>query len=200
MQISATRHSSGVSTGRTTGFGYSFTSINMDRDASCTRCFGRRRRTRSGQRGLEDGHLGGGKARRRQFRAGLDQPSPPQRIWPRARRQARAARDGTPPRRLRSPLRLLMVRRRPSQCQRSKALRRVSPRRPRCVAFSMPDEPKTPSLAAPQPARATVPHNITNGISCRGLITQSLPRSRFKAGLDGTRSGRLLDHARFVQM
>src|SRR5215204_406610 len=40
MQMSATRHSSGVSAGRTTGFGYSLTSINMDRDTSCTRVSG----------------------------------------------------------------------------------------------------------------------------------------------------------------
>src|SRR5215469_10311389 len=36
MQISTTRHSSGVSTGRTVGFGYSFTGSDVDRDANCT--------------------------------------------------------------------------------------------------------------------------------------------------------------------
>src|SRR5215203_132373 len=40
MQISATRHSSGVSAGRTNGSGYSFTSFNMDRDTSRTRVSG----------------------------------------------------------------------------------------------------------------------------------------------------------------
>jgi len=36
----------------------------MDRDTSRTRRFGRRRRMRIGQRGLEDGQIGGGKARK----------------------------------------------------------------------------------------------------------------------------------------
>src|SRR5215831_10618426 len=36
MQISTTRHSSGVSTGRTVGFGYSFTGSDVDREANCT--------------------------------------------------------------------------------------------------------------------------------------------------------------------
>src|SRR4249919_363535 len=49
MQISATRHSLGVSTGRTTGFGYSFTSFNMDRDTSCTRVSGGRVGRESGK-------------------------------------------------------------------------------------------------------------------------------------------------------
>ena len=62
MQISATRHSSRVSTGRTAGFGYSFTGSDVDRDASCTRVSGGGVGRRSGQRGLEDGHLGGGNA------------------------------------------------------------------------------------------------------------------------------------------
>src|SRR4029079_6751841 len=37
MQISATRHSLGVSIGRTAGFGYTLTSFKVDRLASCTR-------------------------------------------------------------------------------------------------------------------------------------------------------------------
>src|SRR5688500_13194220 len=40
MQISATRHSLGVSTGRTAGFGYSFTRSDVNRDATCTRVSG----------------------------------------------------------------------------------------------------------------------------------------------------------------
>src|SRR5215471_19136600 len=36
MQVSAARHSSGVSTGRAAGFGYSFTGSDVDTDASCT--------------------------------------------------------------------------------------------------------------------------------------------------------------------
>src|SRR5215211_1271115 len=40
MQISATRHSLGVSTKRTAGFGYSFSGSDVNRDASCTRFSG----------------------------------------------------------------------------------------------------------------------------------------------------------------
>src|SRR5262245_66646974 len=40
MQISATRHSSGVSTGRTAGFGYSFTGSGLNREVSATRVSG----------------------------------------------------------------------------------------------------------------------------------------------------------------
>src|SRR5262245_65716726 len=40
MQISATRHSSGVSTGRAAGFAYSFTGSDGDSDASCMRVSG----------------------------------------------------------------------------------------------------------------------------------------------------------------
>src|SRR5262245_53983769 len=40
MQISATRHSLGISIGRTVGFGYSFTSFKLDRFRSCTRVSG----------------------------------------------------------------------------------------------------------------------------------------------------------------
>src|SRR5829696_4894714 len=35
MQISATRHSLGVSSGRTASFGYSFSGSDVNRDASC---------------------------------------------------------------------------------------------------------------------------------------------------------------------
>ena len=57
------------------------------------------------------------------------------------------------------------------------ALKGVAPRvalRSPIALLSMPDEPKTPGLAKPQPARAIVPHNTTNGTSCRGRH-QSLP-------------------------
>src|SRR5215217_5570055 len=40
MQISATRHSLGVSSRRTAGFGYSFSGSDVNRDASCTRFSG----------------------------------------------------------------------------------------------------------------------------------------------------------------
>src|SRR5512133_3649168 len=40
MQISATRHSLGISTGRTTAFGYSFAGSDVNRDTSCTRFSG----------------------------------------------------------------------------------------------------------------------------------------------------------------
>jgi hypothetical protein len=51
---------------------------------------------------------------------------------------------------------------------------RVAPPSPIGVGvFSIPDAPKAPSLAAPQSVRATVPHNIANAITRRGLITES---------------------------
>ena len=61
MQMSTTRHSSRVSTGRAAGCGYSSAGSGLNRDTSRVR-FGRRR-TRVGQRGLDDGRLGGGNAR-----------------------------------------------------------------------------------------------------------------------------------------
>ncbi len=52
---------------------------------------------------------------------------------------------------------------------------RVAPRFPLGVAiFSMPDHSKLPSLAAPQPARVTVPHNSTSA-NCRDFSTRSPP-------------------------
>jgi len=46
------------------------------------------------------------------------------------------------------------------------------------AVFSTPSEPKTPSLTAPQPARA---HSPTNATKRRGLITQALPALELKA-------------------
>src|SRR6266498_5867908 len=49
MQISATRHSLGVSTGRTAGFRYSFPGSRREQGRELPAFFGRRRRTRVGQ-------------------------------------------------------------------------------------------------------------------------------------------------------
>jgi hypothetical protein len=62
--------------------------------------------------------------------------------------------------------------------------------------LSMPGAPKTPSLAAPQSVRATVPHNTAKARNCRGLIPEPLSALHLKARR--TRYGRLLDHNRFV--
>src|SRR5919197_1319025 len=99
MQISATRHSLGVSTGRTAGFGYSLAGSDVNRDTGHARVSG--------------GRVGSAVAASRSS-IGV-------------------------------------------------------------AVFSMPDEPKPPSLAAPQPARATVPLNAAKAANRRGLITPRPP-------------------------
>jgi len=49
------------------------------------------------------------------------------------------------------------------------------------AVLSTANEPKL-NLASPQAARATVPHNATNAISCRGLIIRLLSTLDLRAG------------------
>ena len=89
-------------------------------------------------------------------RAGSTVAAPPSGT-PRARRQARAARDGSWPRWPRRPLRVRATRRRAASALEVVAPR-VAPRFQIGVAvFSRPDHSKPPSPAAHQPARVTVP-------------------------------------------
>src|SRR5262245_26674560 len=168
MQISGTRHSSGVSTGRTAVLGYAFTRSEVDTDASCARV--------SGGGGPEAGNgaskTGASAAEKPAVSVGSGSavgalPTDPGAgatadsaglRWDAATAVTEAialagsASTGSPAPALKD------------------AALRVALRSPTVVAvLAMPEEPKTPSLAVPQSARATVPHNITNAIKCRSL-------------------------------
>jgi hypothetical protein len=166
MQVSATRHWSGVSTGRTVGFGYSFTGLDADTDANCT-CVSSGGVGAEASKGASEtgasaverrGVSGGSGSAVAAFptemaagaTAGAWRP-----IWDHARTATEAialadcALTG-------SALPAL-----------KDAAPRVAPRSPIGVAVSsMPDEPKT------------VPHNTPNARNCCGLISQSPPRAR----------------------
>src|SRR4029079_2803630 len=176
MQISATRHSSGVSAGRTTGSGYSFTSFNMDRDTSCTRVSGGGVGRESGKGASRTGTPAAEKPARTEAVSGGSGSAVA------ASDMAAGATLGSG--RLRwdvaaAAMEPIALANGASTAPPASALKGVAPRvalRSPIALLSMPDEPKTPGPAKPQPVRAIVPHNITNGTSCRGVISPS-PRS-----------------------
>ena len=79
MQISSTRHSSGVSTVRTAGFGYVVHRLRREQGHEPHACFRRRRRTRIEQRRLDRRAISAAEtlARTKAVSAGPDQPPPP---------------------------------------------------------------------------------------------------------------------------
>src|SRR5262245_12649781 len=177
MQISTTRHSSGVSTGRTVGLGCSSTGSDVDTDASCARVSGGVERgsgkgaSKAGASAAEGPAISGGSGSAvgaLLTDTGADATAgsgsltwDPATAATEAIALAGGALTGSPASALKG------------------AVPRIAPRFPLGVAvLPMPNEPRTPSLAAPQSTRATVPHNITNAIKCRGLNTQSPPRAR----------------------
>ena len=176
MQISATRHSSGVSIGRTTGFGYSFTSCNMDRDTSCTRVSGR----------CVGRELGKGVSR--MGTSAAEKPARTEAVASgsgsavAASDMAAGATIGSGRSRWNvatAATELIALANGVSTAPPASALKGVTPRvalRSPIVLLSMPDEPKTLGLAKPQPVGTIAPHNTTNETSCRGVISPS-PRS-----------------------
>ena len=163
MQISATRHSSGVSTGRTAGFGYSFTGSDLNRDTSCTRVSGGGVGRESGKGASKTGTSAAEKPAGTKAVSGGSGSA----VAALPTDMAAGATAGSGSLRwdvATAATEAIALAGGASTASAASALKDVAPRvappSPIGVGvFSMPDAPKTPSLAAPQSVRATVPHN-----------------------------------------
>src|SRR5712691_10006988 len=178
MQISATRHSSRVSIGRTAGFGYSFTGSELNRDTSCTRVSGGGVGTEPGKGASETGTLAAempATTKAVSGGSGSAVAALPTDMAAGATAGSGSLRWDTSTAATKAIALASGASTAPGASVLNDVAPRVAPPSPIGVGvFSMPDAPKTPSLAAPQSVRATVPHNTAKARNCRGLITDPL--------------------------
>src|ERR1051325_11554718 len=176
MQISATRHSSGISIGRATGFGSSFTFLSVDRDTSRPRASGCGVGRDSGKgTSRADASAAEKPARTEEFSGGSGSATA---VLP----SVTAGLGGLRWDAAAAATELITITDGVSTTPGASPLKSVAPRvasRPPLALFSMPDEPMTPNLAALHPVSAIMPHNnATKETRFRGVIGPSpaLPR------------------------
>src|SRR5262245_19666746 len=197
--MQAPTHSSAVSTGRATGFGLSFTRSDVNTDASCNCVSGGGAGAEAGEGASAAGASavetrgvsGGSGSATTALLMGAPAGAPIDKVVAAPEDPAGAATE------------TIALAGGVSTCPPAPAIQgtiesavaRVPAWSPDRV-FSTPDELKTQSPAT------TAPHNTSDAANWRRLNTRSSPRARVSshAGIAGIRSGRLLDHDRFVRL